>query len=199
MFGDRLKMLRNKAGFSQKELAGFFHVTQQTVAKWENNKATPPLEVINQLCQTFGVTTDFLLGNDSTQSKGIKIPVLGRVQAGIPVEAVEDIIDYEEIPQEMARNGEYFALEVRGDSMLPKFTEGDVVIVRKQSDVESGDIAIVRVNGDDATMKKLVKHSNGISLVPLNPSFEPMFYTNEEVHSLPIDVAGRVVELRAKF
>lgn len=180
-------------------------VTQGALSGWENEKFEPDISSLKKMSEIFSVSVDYILGIDNDPEpviqikKGIKIPVLGRVQAGIPVEAVEDIIDYEEIPQEMARNGEYFALEVRGDSMLPKFTEGDVVIVRKQCDVESGDIAIVRVNGDDATMKKLVKHSNGISLVPLNPSFEPMFYTNEEVHSLPIDVAGRVVELRAKF
>ena len=95
-------------------------------------------------------------------SKGIKIPVLGRVPAGVPIEAVEDIIDYEEIPVEMAKDGEFFGLQIKGDSMEPRICEGDVVIVRKQDDAESGDLVIAMINGDEATCKRLMKYSDGI-------------------------------------
>ena len=87
-------------------------------------------------------------------SKGVLIPVLGYVRAGVPIEAVEEILDYEEISQEQARTGEFFALKIKGDSKEPKISEGDVVIVRKQSTVENGELAVVLVNGDDATVKK---------------------------------------------
>lgn len=130
---------------------------------------------------------------------GIKIPVLGYVRAGMPMEAVEEIIDYEEISEEMARQGEYFGLQIKGDSMEPRIKEGDVVIVRKQSDVISGDIAVVMVNGEDATVKKIVKHENGISLLPFNQAYAPLFYTQDEAVSLPVEIIGRVVELRGKF
>ena len=83
--------------------------------------------------------------------------------------------------------------------MEPKISDGDVVIVRRQSDVDSGQIAIVLVNGDDATCKKYVKHENGISLISSNPVYAPMFYTFEEIAKKPIVILGRVVELRAKF
>lgn len=131
--------------------------------------------------------------------KSIKIPVLGYVRAGIPIDAVEEILDYEEISQEMASQGEYFALSVKGDSMEPRIQEGDVVIVRKQSDVDSGEIAVVLVNGNDATVKKFVKHENGVSLVAFNAKYEPMFYTCAEVECKPVTVLGKVVELRGKF
>ena len=131
--------------------------------------------------------------------KGIKIPVLGRVQAGIPIEAIEEIIDYEEITEEMARKGEHFALKVQGNSMDPQISEGDVVIVRKCSDCESGTIAVVLVNGKDATVKRIKKRPEGIMLIPANPAYEAMFYTNEEIASLPLAIIGKVVEQRRSW
>ena len=127
-------------------------------------------------------------------------PVLGYVAAGIPIEAITDIIDYEELDPEMVKDGAtYFCLQIKGASMEPRFTEGDVVVVRQQPDVDSGQIAIVCINGDHATCKKVMKHSNGILLQPLNPAFEPTFYTVKEIASIPVTILGRVVELRAKF
>ena len=99
----------------------------------------------------------------------------------------------------MAKTGDFFALRIAGTSMEPKFSEGDVVIVRKQDSVESGEIAVVLVNGDDATCKKVLIHDNGLSLVSLNSSYAPMFFTDKEVLTLPVQILGRVVELRAKF
>ena len=99
----------------------------------------------------------------------------------------------------MATSGDYFALQVRGRSMEPRMKEGDVVIIRQQPDVDNGDIAIVLVNGNDATIKKIGKSSEGIMLVPTNPAFEPIFYNNREIMELPVKILGKVVELRAKF
>lgn len=127
------------------------------------------------------------------------IPVLGVVRAGLPVEAVENIIDYEEISEEMARQGDFFALQIKGDSMEPKISDGDVVIVRKQPDVESGEIAIVLVNGDEATIKKVQKFTGGINLVPSNPAYDVKTFDNQKIESLPVKIIGKVVELRAKF
>ena len=127
------------------------------------------------------------------------IPVLGKVVAGIPLDAIEDIIDYEEIPLSMAKSGEFFALQIKGDSMEPKFSEGDVVIVRKQDDVDSGSIAIILVNGNEATIKRVKKFDGGINLVPTNPAYDVLTYTNEQIENLPVRIIGKVVELRAKF
>lgn len=132
--------------------------------------------------------------------KAIRIPVLGRVQAGLPIEAHEEILDYEEIEPSMALNGDYFGLQVRGDSMMPRFVEGDVVIVRQQDDAECGDIVIALVNGDEVTIKKLIKYDDkGIALVPLNPAYQPMRFSEKEIISKPVNIIGKVVELRGKF
>ena len=117
----------------------------------------------------------------------------------MPVEAIEDIYDYEDITPEMAEHGEFFALKVRGDSMSPRMLEGDIVIVRKQSDCDNGDIAIVLVNGYDATIKKIKKSENGIALIPLNTAYDPLFYTNEEILLKPVTIIGKVVEQRRKY
>lgn len=130
----------------------------------------------------------------------LRVPVLGYVAAGIPIEAIEDIIDYEELdPKEYRDGAEYFGLQIKGSSMEPKFSEGDVVIVRKQPDVDSGQIGIVCINGDHATCKKIKKTPEGVVLISTNPAYEPIFYSNEEIASIPITILGRVVELRAKF
>lgn len=132
----------------------------------------------------------------STHPSAVRIPVLGSVPAGIPLEAIEDVIDYEEIPSAMASKGDYFALKINGHSMEPQIMDGDVVIVLKTDDVDSGDIAIVMVNGDDATCKKILKQDTGVQLVPINPDFDPLFFTNKEIASKPVRIIGRVSEIR---
>lgn len=202
MFSNIIKDLRKKEKYTQAELAAKLSVNQTTVSCWETGKATPPPEMLMTLAQFFGVTVDYLMGNAPAKpekKKGVQIPVLGDVRAGYPMEAVENIIDYEEIDEETARRGEFFALRIKGDSMEPKFSEGDVVIVRKQQTADSGDIVVALVNGDSATIKKLKRHQNGITLVPSNAAYEPMYYSNEEIMELPINILGKVVELRAKF
>ena len=202
MFSNIIKDLRKKEKYTQAELAAKLSVNQTTVSCWETGKATPPPEMLMTLAQFFGVTVDYLMGNAPAKpekKKGVQIPVLGEVRAGYPMEAAENIIDYEEIDEETARRGEFFALRIKGDSMEPKFSEGDVVIVRKQQTADSGDIVVALVNGDSATIKKLKRHQNGITLMPTNPTYEPMYYSNEEIMELPVTILGKVVELRAKF
>lgn len=139
--------------------------------------------------------------NTAVSADSIRIPVLGAVPAGIPLEAVEDIIDWEEIPQAMCAGGkEYFALEVKGDSMWPDYLPGDIVIVRKEPCCESGDICVVYINGYDATLKQVKFAGDGsITLVPKNQNYPPRTYTPEEVATLPVAICGVVVELRRKI
>ncbi len=144
--------------------------------------------------------SDYILDTMFPNFSETNVPVLGDVAAGIPIETITDILDYEEISPDMIKDGsEYFALRIKGDSMEPKISEGDVVIVRKQPDVDSGQIAIVCVNGDNATCKKVMKQESGILLVANNPLYAPVFYPNEDIINIPITILGRVVELRAKF
>ena len=162
---------------------------------------------MQRLADFFGVSVDYLLGRESapdgppapSRPGSQWIPVLGRVAAGTPIEAVEDILDYEEIDAQTAGRGEHFALKIKGDSMEPRIKDGDVVIVRKQDDCESGDTAVVLVNGDEATVKRIKKEPAGLMLIPSNPAYEPKFYSKDEIAALPVKIIGKVVELRAKF
>ena len=125
--------------------------------------------------------------------------VYGTIPAGIPMECIEDIMDTEEISADMLRGGkQYFGLRVRGNSMEPEYLEGDTLILEKVDDCESGDDCVVMVNGNDGTFKRVFKNENGIILQPLNPSYSPMVYTNEQIETLPIKILGIVVEFRRK-
>ena len=208
-FRTRLKQLRNEKKINQRELANFLKVAPSTISMYESGQREPNFEVLESLADFFNVDLNYLLGKsdkttklmieDSQTPQGLKIPVLGTVAAGIPISAVEDILDYEEVPQSWENQGEFFGLRIKGDSMQPKMDDGDVVIVRQQSDANSGDTVIVLVNGDDATCKKLQKTDNGIMLVSTNPKYPPMFYSNEEISTKPVVILGKVVELRSKF
>lgn len=157
--------------------------------------------MLNKLADLYDISTDYLLGrtNKSGAKSGKLIPVLGDVAAGIPIEAITDIVDYEEIDAAMAKSGEFFGLRIKGDSMEPRMREGDVVIVRQQESAETGDTVVVLVNGNSATVKKIKYGPDGITLLPTNPAHDPLFYSAAEVEQLPVRVIGRVVELRAKY
>ena len=202
MFQVNLKKLREEKRLSQAKFAKEIGVSQSTVGMWESGKNKPEFSTLLKIADFFNVTTDLLTGTETEMpiKKNTWVPVLGTVQAGIPIEAIEDILDYEELSPEMLEHGEeYFALQVKGDSMQPKMDAGDIVIVRKQSDVNHGDTAIVLVNGSEATIKRVLKQEAGIMLAPNNPAYETKFYSNKEIADLPVVILGKVVELRAKF
>ena len=206
MNGKRLKRLREEKGLTQKDLAEKLLLTPKAISFYELGSREPSGDALIRMAHILGTTTDYLLGNSNTKEadqkvgRGVRIPVLGRVVAGIPIEAVEEILDYEEITPELAASGEFFALKIRGHSMEPRMMEGDVVIVRRQDDVESGDVAIVLVNGNEATVKRVKKQEDGITLIATNTSvYEPHYYSNKEIEELPVRILGKVVELRGKL
>lgn len=197
---NNLKAARKAKGLTQTEVAQAIGLTQNGYSYWENGKAKIDKDQILKLAALFEVSVDYLLGNTEVPvSSGVRIPVLGDVAAGIPIEAITDIVDYEEIDAALARTGEFFGLRIKGASMEPRMREGDVVIVRQQETAETGDTVVVLVNGDSATVKKIKYGQDGITLLPTNPAYDPMFYTAAEVEDLPVRVIGRVVELRAKY
>lgn len=197
---NRIKVARTAKEMSQKELAALLGVKQNTLSQWETERNEVDLSSLRKIAEILNVSTDYLLGSSgSSPSAGLLIPVLGDVAAGIPIEAITDIVDYEEIDAATARTGDFFGLRIKGASMEPRIRDGDVVIVRKQETAETGDTVVVLVNGDSATVKKIKYGSDGITLIPSNPAYDPMFYSAAEVERLPVRVIGRVVELRAKF
>ena len=201
-----IKREREKAGISQTDFAKMIKVTKQTLYKYEQGIITNiPSNKIEEIANALGVSPSYIMGwEDTTEEptpkrKGIVIPVLGHVAAGIPIEMIEDIIDTEEIPEDMAKHGEFFALKIKGDSMTPSINNSDVVIVRQQEDAENGDIVIATVNGNDAVCKRLKKYSDGLSLISLNPAYEPLYFNTSEIQGTPVKIIGKVVELRRKF
>lgn len=204
---NNISKVRKKAGLSQAAFGQLFGAAQNTVCNWENGKREPDFDVLKQIAEHFNVSIDYLLGKSSdeqqwgailgTPSPGaVRIPVLGRVAAGTPLYTAEEIIDWEEIPEAMAQGNEFFALKIHGRSMEPHICDNDVVIVRRQSSCDNGSVAIVLVNGDEATCKRIKFTPQGMSLISSNPEFEPMFYTQKEVADLPVEILGVVVELR---
>lgn len=224
MLCDRFKKERMKTGLNQVEFAKIFNVTKQTVSNWESGKRKPDIEMLSKIAQYFDVTTDYLLGNtdkrnktDDTdlfnlkgdvrfikkvhESEMVKIPVLGVIKAGIPMYAEENIIDYEYVHQEELMQGEEtFFLEVKGDSMVnARIYEGDRVRIRKQKYLENnGDIMAVRVNGDEATLKRVYLQSNGITLISENSKYPPMFHSSTEVETGYVEIIGKAVEVKFK-
>lgn len=199
---NRIKSLRQKKGLSQQELAKLLFVNQTAVSQWERGVTNPSTDTAIALASLFDVSVDYLLGRNVDVPLRIKrtVPVLGTIPAGVPVEAIEDILDYEDLsPEEANDSHEYFGLRIRGRSMMPEYLDGDTIIVRRQDTAETGDDAVVMVNGDDATFKRIQCSLGGVTLVPLNAAeFTPAFYTNAEIESLPVRILGVCVELRRK-
>lgn len=204
---DRLIQVLREKNITPKELSEKTGIPKSSISQYMSGYAKPKQDRIYLISKALDINPTWLLGYDvdinikkRNEDIGIKIPILGTVIAGIPVTAVEDIIGYEEISEKMARCGDYFALEIKGDSMEPKMSKGDIVIVKQQNTVETGQIAIVLVNGDEATVKKVRFRDNGIELIAFNSYvYEPHFYSAKEIDELPVKIIGRVVELRAKF
>ena len=197
---ENLKNARKAARLTQAELASKIGITQSGYSDWERGETKIDSASLAKLSEILEVSIDYLVGKtNSPGNKYIRIPVLGRVAAGIPIDAIEEIIDWEDISATAATDGEYFGLVIKGRSLEPKISDVDTVIVRKQPDVRDGEIAVVLVNGDEGTVKKIKKGPHGVTLISSNPAYDPMFYTNEEIEQLPVQILGRVVELRAKL
>lgn len=179
----RLKALRKEKGLTQEKFAKIFHVGRSTVAMWETG-VMPNGEVVQEVARFFGVSVDYLLGESFTRSTNapgaIRIPVLGSIPAGVPLEAIQDIEDYEEIDVSMLNGGkEYFALKISGDSMAPNYLDGDVVLLRVAEECRSGQDCAVMVNDEEGVFKRVKLMENGMMLHPLNPDFEPRFFTEK--------------------
>lgn len=208
--GKMIAIVRDKRDMTQAELARRVNVTKQTISNYERLERDPDLEILEKIADALNVPMSMLVSRDGQQAllnsiydtnnktpNAIRVPVLGTIPAGIPIEAVQEVLDWEELPLEMARGGkEYFGLRVNGDSMSPKYEDGDTIILRKQDTCESGQDCAVMVNTDDATFKRVRLTDNGIALMPINPAYEPKFFSNKEVNDLPVRIIGVVIQIR---
>ena len=183
----RLRLLVEKSGMTQSEICDKTGINKGALSSYLSGRYFPKQKTLEKLSELFSVSINYLMGLDSPAlssnivpvKKGTrKIPVLGSIAAGQPIEAIEDIVDYVYIPE--AWQDDFIALKIDGNSMSPTIPNGSTVIIRLQDDAESGDIVAVYINGYDATCKKLKKlEAGGIVLISLNPDYEPMAYTTE--------------------
>lgn len=180
---------------------------KSTIYRYMKAEMTPKLTTVKAIAEIYNVNPVWLMGLDAPKkadkvrkNNSALVIIYGSIPAGIPMECISDIIDTEEIPIDMLKGGkEYFGLKVNGNSMFPKYLDGDILILQKVNDCENGQDCVVMVNGEDGTFKRVFKNKNGIVLQPLNPEYQPMTYTNEQIKQLPVRIIGKVVELRRKI
>lgn len=199
---DLINQARLRKGLTMREVAERIGVSEGTVSRWESGAiGNMRRDNIVGLSKVLDISPITLMGWDDELkpvdlSASVKIPVVGKIPAGTPVEAIEDVIDYIDIPEDWIKgDAEYIGLEVKGDSMYPVLLDGDTVVIQVQPSAETGDICACYVNGFDATLKRISLTPNSITLKPENPNYPPKTYT----HPGEVTIAGKVVEVRRKL
>jgi len=194
MLSERLKQLRKQNSLTQKQFAEIFSIASGTIAMWETNKRKPDFDTLTKIADHFNVSVDYLLGKekktpDYSEVNNIisfdsfkQIPILGTIACGEPILAEENIEGYTNIEQDIHAD---FALRCKGDSMSPKFLDGDIVLIRQQPTVENGQIAAVLI-GTEATLKHVYLSPNDIMLTADNPQYSPMVYAGEDMNNIRI-------------
>lgn len=205
---DKIKYYRIQRNLSQEEVAEELETSAVNISRYENGERKTNQDILFKLSQLFGVSiNDFFPPVDNAKfidliSNTIKIPVLGFIKAGVPIEAQEDIIDYVDIPAVWTKGGkDFYALKISGDSMTPKYNEGEIVIFEQTKDYEAGknkDCAVM-VNCTECTFKKVFIDEQGITLQSYNMNYEPMRFTKEQAIKLPITIVGIAKEKRVSL
>lgn len=223
LLGEIIKKYREEHQMSLQDFAdligtsrSYIHMLEKNINPSTNKPISPSIETLKSLANAMNMDLELLLKQLNNEqdiyideneykkqfintSSSAVVFVYGTIPAGIPMECIEDIIDTEEISADMLKGGkQYFGLKIKGNSMEPDYLDGDVIIFQKQDDCENGDDCVVMVNGNDGTFKRVFKNENGIILQPLNPTYSPMVYSNEEIEKLPVRILGVFEELRRK-
>lgn len=195
-----VKKQRLYYGLTMKELAKRVGVSEGLVSRWESGDVgSMKTDTAAKVADALHLSPLVFFGYDVSEEETVKIPIVGRVVAGVPILAEENIEGMVEISKKQD-TGVMFGLRVYGKSMEPNIRENDLLIVRRQSDVENGDIAIVMINGDEATVKQVKKGRDGITLIGFNVAvYSPHFYSNKEIEELPVRIVGKVIESRHEW
>lgn len=215
--GEYLKNARNIKGLSLREVNKLTNISYSHLNMIENGKRNVTPALLKNLANLYNLDyidlyekagyidliEDEKLNKYKSDEFGnlvTSIPLLGTVKAGYDYLAQENWEGTVEVETSLVGNGkDFIALKVKGDSMSPVLIEDDIVIIKKQEDFESGDIVVALINGDEATIKKGRKSDNSIVLQPLNPNYEPLIFTNEEMKSIPVKIIGIVKQLKRDF
>lgn len=190
------------------ELSKKTGISKANISCYMSGKYEAKQDGVTLLAEALDVNPVWLMGYDVPMEKNsntkldklgnavVSIPLIGTVKAGYNYLAEENWEGTVDLDKKVADTGEFFALKIKGDSMIPAFFEGDTVIIRKQNDCENNEFAVVIINGDEGTLKKVKKTDEGIILQPINPAYGPVMYTNKEIKEKPIIIAGVFQELR---
>lgn len=206
-----LKRLRKEKGVTQQEVADYLGVNRVSYTDYENEKNKISPERLSKLADYFNVSVDEILGRDSSapapkrttapmpdflSNETVLIPIIGRVRAGYDALAEQDIEGYMELEASVkSRWNDAAILKVRSDSMQPELQEGDYVIITRTAEVRSGDLAIVCINGDEGTIKRVKFDEDGLDLIPSNPAYGTHHFTPHQVQTLPVLIQARVVRV----
>ena len=208
----RLQEALSIRNLKQVDLCERTGISKSKISQYVRGDHAPKLETVYLLAKALEVEEAWLMGYDvpmeatnrpsgaTSVNDTFRIPLLGRVAAGAPLFDEGNVIGEVLVDPALVR-GEtgLFALKVKGDSMSPKILDGDTLIVREQPDADNGEIVIVTVNGDEGTCKKIQRYPDTLALVSLNPVYEPIVFTWEEVEQLPVRIVGKVIQSRRDY
>lgn len=194
--GERIKLYRESQGMSQDDLATLLETTKQSVSRYERGDRQANQDVLFHLSKIFKVSVDdffpVIENLKNIEQTTVKIPVLGEIACGAPLLVRENVAEYRVTLSANLPKGDLFYLQAKGDSMSPTITDGSMVLVRQQSDVESGEIAAATFNGNtEATLKRVRKQGDTIILTPDNNHYEPIISTREN----PVRIIGKAIKV----
>ena len=201
IFSENLKKQAAIAGENQPDIAEVLGVTKSAVNAYFMGNKMPRMDCIKKLADHFGCNVSDLVDDKSVEDQitAVAIPVLGTVPAGVPIEAIQDILGYEEIPKIMADTGEFFCLRVEGNSMYPLLYSGETIVIKKQETADNGDIVVALVDNEETTVKRLKKVSDGIILEAENPEYNSLYFNEKQIQNEKVKIIGKAVESRKKL
>ncbi len=192
-FGAKLRTARKAKKLTQKELASMINAAHNSISNWENDQNMPDPDMIQNLCWALDVEPNYFFEVDTAKRnlppnifpmpEMQKIPLVGQIACGAPILAEEHIEDYLKVPRDIHAD---FALQCKGDSMInARIWDGDIVYIRQQDTVDSGEIAAVWIDGE-ATLKRVRLFEDHISLEPENPMYKPLVFWGDEMNEVRI-------------
>ena len=203
-FANRLNKAITLRNIKPIELSEKTGIDKSKISSYMSGRYKAKQDGVYLLAQALNVSEVWLMGYDVPMEsipikdiEKIKIPVLGTVKAGYDYLAQENIVGYESIDN-VPDPENYYALQVTGDSMEPLFSNGDIAIVHKQDGFDSGNTCIILVNGEEATVKKVVRMDDGIDLIAMNPYYPVRHFNKNEMNEIPVKIIGKVVEARKR-
>ena len=201
IFSENLKKQAAIAGENQPDIAEVLGVTKSAVNAYFMGNKMPRMDRIKKLADHFGCNVSDLVDDKSIEDQitAVAIPVLGTVPAGVPIEAIQDILGYEEIPKIMADTGDFFCLRVEGNSMYPLLYSGETIVIKKQETADNGDIVVALVDNEETTVKRLKKMSDGIILEAENPEYNSLYFNEKQIQNEKVKIIGKAVESRKKL